>query len=83
ELEAGYVLTVEPGLYFIPELIEQWKATAKFSDFIDYDKLDSFKSFGGIRVEDDYVITEGGYRKLGKDLPLAIRDIEDIRTSAY
>ena len=83
ELEPGYVLTVEPGLYFIPELIEQWKATAKFSDFINYDKVEKFKSFGGIRVEDDYVITDSGYRKLGKDLAISISEIEDIRGNAY
>lgn len=82
-LETGYVLTVEPGLYFIPELIEQWKSTNKFSDFINYDKVEAFKSFGGIRVEDDYVITDKGYRKLGKELAISINEIEDIRGNAY
>lgn len=80
ELEVGYVLTVEPGLYFIPELIEQWKADNKFSDFINYNKVEDFKCFGGIRVEDDYVITENAYRKLGKDLAISIQDIEEIRS---
>ncbi|MES2651478.1 MAG: aminopeptidase P family protein [Bacteroidota bacterium] len=83
ELETGYVLTVEPGLYFIPELIEQWKSTAQFSDFINYDKVEDFKNFGGIRVEDDYVITETSYRKLGKELAISINDIEEIRAKAY
>lgn len=83
ELETGYVLTVEPGLYFIPELIEQWKGVNKFADFINYDKVETFKSFGGIRVEDDYVITETSYRKLGKDLAISIKDIEEIREKAY
>ena len=79
ELETGHVLTVEPGLYFIPELIEQWKATNKFADFINYNKVEKYKDFGGIRVEDDYVITESSYRKLGKELAISIKDIEEIR----
>lgn len=79
ELETGYVLTVEPGLYFIPELIDQWKAANKFSDYIQYDKVEGFKNFGGIRVEDDYVVTENSYRKLGKELAISIKDIEEIR----
>ncbi len=83
ELEIGYVLTVEPGLYFIPELIEQWKAENKFAEFINYDKVEEFKNFGGIRVEDDYVITENASRKLGKDLAISIDEIEEIRAHAY
>ncbi len=82
ELAEGYVLTVEPGLYFIPELIEQWKAENKFADFINYDKVEEFKGFGGIRVEDDYVITDNGYRKLGKELAITVADIEEIRGNA-
>ncbi len=83
ELEIGYVLTVEPGLYFIPELIEQWKAENKFAEFINYDKVEEFKNFGGIRVEDDYVITKNASRKLGKDLAISIDEIEEIRAHAY
>ncbi|SFG58540.1 aminopeptidase P family protein [Pedobacter insulae] len=83
ELETGYVLTVEPGLYFIPELIDQWQAANKFSDFIDYGKVADYRDFGGIRVEDDYVITQDSYRKLGKDLAISIKDIEAIRATAY
>ncbi|RZK26644.1 MAG: aminopeptidase P family protein [Flavobacterium sp.] len=83
ELETGYVLTVEPGLYFIPELIDQWKAENRFSEFINYEKVAEFKGFGGIRVEDDYVITNNGYRKLGKELAISIPEIEEIRGNAY
>lgn len=83
ELQTGYVLTVEPGLYFIPELIEKWKGANKFADFINYDKVEVLKNFGGIRVEDDYVITENSYRKLGKELAISIKDIEEIRENAY
>jgi Xaa-Pro aminopeptidase len=83
ELQAGYVLTVEPGLYFIPELIDQWKAEQHLSSFINYDEVEKFKSFGGIRVEDDFVITEDGSAILGKPLTLAIDEIEQIRSNAF
>ncbi|MEJ5994112.1 aminopeptidase P family protein [Pedobacter sp. Du54] len=83
QLETGFVITVEPGLYFIPELIEKWKAEHKFAEFINYDKVDEFKTFGGIRVEDDYVITANSYRKLGKELAISIAEIEEIREKAY
>lgn len=68
ELETGFVLTVEPGIYFIPELIDLWKAEDKFKEFIDYDKLETYKDFGGIRIEEDLLITEDGSRLLGKTL---------------
>jgi Xaa-Pro aminopeptidase len=65
ELEAGFVITVEPGIYFIPALIERWKADGKFTDFINYEALKTYYDFGGIRIEDDVLITEDGYRVLG------------------
>ncbi|MBU1338151.1 MAG: aminopeptidase P family protein [Acidobacteria bacterium] len=76
ELKPGYVLTVEPGLYFIPALIDLWKSEKKFTDFIVYDKLDAFREFGGVRIEDDILVTESGCRVLGKPIPKAIEDIE-------
>lgn len=82
-LEAGYVLTVEPGLYFIPELIDQWKESNHLSEYINYDKVEAYRNFGGIRVEDDYVITNEGSRKLGKDLAISVADVEAIRSNAY
>ena len=82
-LEAGYVLTVEPGLYFIPELIDQWASQKHLSSFINYDQVNQYKSFGGIRVEDDFVITADGSSILGKPLALAIDEIEQIRSNAY
>jgi Xaa-Pro aminopeptidase len=78
-LEAGFVLTVEPGLYFIPELINQWEAENKFTQFINYHKLRDYKTFGGIRMEDDYLITENGCRLLGKQLPKLPGEIEAYR----
>ena len=83
ELQQGYVLTVEPGLYFIPELIEQWEAKQHLASFINYDEVNKFKSFGGIRVEDDFVITESGSSMLGKPLAISIEDVEQIRGNAF
>lgn len=74
-LEPGFVVTVEPGLYFIPQLIDQWKAGHKCTEFVDYDKLEGFKNFGGIRIEDDIVITENSNRILGKALGKEIEDL--------
>ncbi|NWF50840.1 MAG: aminopeptidase P family protein [Ignavibacteriaceae bacterium] len=76
ELKSGYVFTVEPGIYFIPELISLWKSKKKFVDFINYDKLDDFKNFGGIRIEDDILVTETSHRTLGRAIPKTIEEIE-------
>jgi Xaa-Pro aminopeptidase len=77
-LEPGFVITVEPGLYFIPGLIDQWKAEAKFEEFIDYHKLEAFRDFGGIRIEDEVLVLEDGRRVLGKPIPKSIADVEVI-----
>ena len=82
-LEPGYVLTVEPGLYFIPELIDQWSAAGKFRDYINYDKLEEFRGFSGIRVEDNFLITTDGKEMLGKHLALTTDEIEAIRAEAF
>lgn len=79
ELEAGFVLTIEPGVYFIPELIDLWRSENKFVDFINYDKLDTYKDFGGIRNEEDFLITESGSRRLGKKIPLTSDEVEALR----
>lgn len=80
ELQAGFVLTVEPGCYFIPELIDQWQADGKFTDFINYDQLKKYRSFSGVRIEDNVLITEAGSRILGDPIPKTIADIEQVRT---
>ena len=81
ELQTGFVLTVEPGCYFIPELIEQWKKEGTNAEFINFDKVEEYKGFGGIRIEDDILVTETGYRVLGKHIPKTVAEIEAICAS--
>jgi len=75
-LVEGMVLTIEPGIYFIPSLIEMWKTEKRFVDFINYDKLESYLGFGGIRNEENFVITKDGYQLIGKNKPKTIEDVE-------
>lgn len=75
-LQEGFVLTVEPGIYFIPALIDKWKAEGLHSDFINYEKLENNKGFGGIRIEDDVLITADGYHLLGKPVPKTVEEVE-------
>ncbi|MCB0309227.1 MAG: aminopeptidase P family protein [Bdellovibrionales bacterium] len=79
ELEAGHVLTVEPGIYFIPELIDRWQAENRCAEFIDFEKLKAYRNFGGIRIEDDCVMTQNGGRVLGEPIPKSIAEIEALR----
>lgn len=72
----GFVITVEPGIYFIPELIDLWKSEKKFSDFINYDRVVTYKDFGGIRNEEDFLITKDGFRLLGKPLAKTTTEVE-------
>ncbi len=74
--QPGHVFTVEPGIYFIPELIDQWEAEGKFRDFINYDKVNKLRDFGGIRIEDNVLITEKGHKLLGKPIPKTVADVE-------
>ncbi len=68
-LKPGFTLTVEPGIYFIGPLIDQWKAEGRHADFINYGKFEAYKDFGGIRIEDDVVVTGNGRRVLGEPIP--------------
>lgn len=78
-LQSGFALTVEPGIYFIPELIDQWKAEGKFTEFINYEALDAYRNFGGIRIEDDIVVTEDGSRLIGMPIPKTVAEVEALR----
>ncbi len=76
-LQKGFVVTDEPGIYFIPDLIDNWKANNINSDFLNFDVIEKYKDFGGIRIEDDVLVTENGVRFLGKDIiPYHADDVE-------
>ena len=75
-LKPGFVLTVEPGCYFIPALIDQFRNEGKYMDFINYDLVETYKDFGGIRIEDDVLITETGCKVIGKPIPKTIEEVE-------
>jgi len=77
ELKPGFVLTVEPGIYFIPELIDKWQNEKINSRFINFDKVNKYRKFGGIRIEDDVLVTKTGHRVLGKPIPKTIKDVEE------
>ena len=76
-LQPGFVLTVEPGIYFIPALIDMWRSKDKFTQYIDYDKVEAYKDFGGIRIEDDVLITEKGCKVLGQPIPKTVAEVEE------
>ena len=78
KLQEHFVMTIEPGIYFIPELIDIWKTERKHTDFINYDVVESYKDFGGIRIEDDVLVTAKGSRVLGKPIPKTVDEIEAI-----
>lgn len=81
-LQEGFVVTDEPGIYFIPALIDDWRSKGLHTDFINYDLLETYKDFGGIRIEDDLLITKDGCRFLGKELiPYHPKDVEEYMDS--
>ncbi len=77
-LQEGFVVTDEPGIYFIPDLIDEWRAKKHCAEFLNFDKLDEYKDFGGIRIEDDLLITKDGCRFIGEDrIPYHAKDVEE------
>ncbi len=79
KLKEGHVMTVEPGIYFIPDLIAKWESEHICASFIDFEKAKSMIGFGGIRIEHDIVVTADGHKILGsKPLPYKAEDIEKI-----
>lgn len=79
KLQSGFVVTNEPGIYFIPALIEKWEAEKINTDFINFDRLESYLDFGGIRLEDDILITDSGCEVIGERVPITPEEIENIR----
>jgi Xaa-Pro dipeptidase len=78
-LQKGFVVTDEPGIYFIPALIDLWKKNGTNAEFLNFNAIEKYKDFGGIRIEDDLLITDDGARILGKDIiPYHINDVEDF-----
>jgi Xaa-Pro aminopeptidase len=83
KLEEGFVMTVEPGIYFIPALIDIWEKEKKHNEFINYDKVEEYRDFGGIRIEDDILIKKDGCRVLGKAIPKTVADVEAMVKSNF
>ena len=78
-LEPGTVMTDEPGLYFIPALIDKCRAKGLYKGIVDYDALEGYRDFGGIRIEDDILVTESGSRMLGdKKIPVTVEELEAV-----
>jgi Xaa-Pro aminopeptidase len=78
ELKPGFVITVEPGIYFIPQLIDIWKSEKRFENFINYDNVEAYRDFGGIRIEDDVLVTETSHKVLGPHLEKGVVELEEI-----
>jgi len=81
-VQPGHVITIEPGLYFIPELIDLWATEKKWADFVNFEKLAEYRGFGGIRIEDDIVVTEDGVRVLGRPIPKTVDEVEAVMIQA-
>ena len=83
-LQEGFVMTDEPGIYFIPALIDDWRSQGLHKDFLNYDLLETYKDFGGIRIEDDILITKDGCRFLGKErIPYHPKDVEEFMSNSH
>jgi Xaa-Pro aminopeptidase len=76
KIEPGFVLTVEPGLYFIPALIDQWKAAQTCAAFINYDIVEQYRDARGFRIEDDVLVTKDGHKVLGSPIPKTVEDVQ-------
>jgi Xaa-Pro aminopeptidase len=77
-LQPGFVVTNEPGIYFIPALIDQWQRDKTNHYFINFDKVNEYRDFGGIRLEDDILVTETGNEIIGKRIPIEPDEVERI-----
>ncbi|MEE9373952.1 MAG: aminopeptidase P family protein [Saprospiraceae bacterium] len=82
-MQKGYTVTIEPGIYFIPELMNKKEAEGLHKEFINYDKVYEYQDFGGIRLEDNFVMREYGFEKLGEYLARTVDEVEELRAEAY
>jgi Xaa-Pro aminopeptidase len=73
-----FVITVEPGIYFIPALMDQWRTQGLHTHFVDYQRLEPYRGFGGMRLEDDLLVTESGRRILGPPIPKTVAEVEAL-----
>lgn len=80
-LQKGFVVTDEPGIYFIPHLIDKWKAEHKFTDFVNYNELEKFRNFSGIRLEDELLITDNACRIIGQRIPITTQEVEQTQNN--
>lgn len=78
-LEEGFVFTIEPGIYFMPELTQLWKSEGRHKDFINYDEAEKWLGFGGVRNEEDYLVTADGHRRLGPGIPMTTEAVEAMK----
>ncbi len=82
-LKPGHVFTIEPGIYFIPELMDKWQGENKFTEFVNWTEVQKFRNFGGIRNEEDYMMTENGARRLGSKVkPKTVEEVESVRKNS-
>ena len=80
KISRNKVFTIEPGIYFIPELIDLWRSQNKFNEFVNWKKVNNYRNFGGIRNEEDFVMTKNGAILLGKPKPKTIDEVEELRS---
>lgn len=80
-LEEGFVFTIEPGVYFMPELTALWKSEGRHKDFINYAEAEKWLGFGGVRNEEDYLVTSDGHRRLGPGIPMTTEEVESLKNS--